>query len=141
LTETLRRIDGAGYNAYRDIEACWEFQDGMKLMIDRVQSDPFAAPSRARVSIPMRMAGFPGESFSTPTRKIALCDYLTRIFHGYVKRGGHDVHHGSNGNWHGEKGGEMTVDAPGQHVIERTSVLVSTESVEVRFTVALPARS
>ena len=35
----------------------------------------------------------------------------------------------------------MTVDAPGQHVLERTSVLVdSLGGVEARFTVALPAR-
>lgn len=43
--------------------------------------------------------------------------------------------------WGGEKGGEMTVDAPGQHVLERTSVLIdSLGGVEARFTFALPAR-
>jgi len=34
----------------------------------------------------------------------------------------------------------MTVDVPGQHVIERTSVLLDAEGVEARFTVNLPAR-
>mmetsp|Transcript_9383 Transcript_9383/g.32644 ORF Transcript_9383/g.32644 Transcript_9383/m.32644 type:complete len:469 (+) Transcript_9383:687-2093(+) len=34
----------------------------------------------------------------------------------------------------------MTVDAPGQHVVERTAVLVHDDAVEARFTVALPAQ-
>lgn len=45
------------------------------------------------------------------------------------------------GGWSGEKGGEMTVDAPGQHVLERSSVILAPDgAVEARFTVALPAR-
>lgn len=35
----------------------------------------------------------------------------------------------------------MGVDAPGQHVLERTSVIIGAQGgVEARFTVALPAR-
>lgn len=30
-----------------------------------------------------------------------------------------------SGGWQGAKGGEMTVDMPGQHVLERTSILIS----------------
>lgn len=46
-----------------------------------------------------------------------------------------------SGGWGGEKGGEMTVDLPGQHVLERTSVLLAGGGdLEARFTVALPAR-
>lgn len=40
----------------------------------------------------------------------------------------------------GAKGGELTIDSPGQHVLERTSVLVTKDTVEARFTVALPAQ-
>jgi len=87
----------------------------------------------------MRLAAIPEEAFKTKIRNVALCDYLTRVFHDHVKRGGHDVRHGG-GNWAAEKGGEMTVDAPGQHVLERTSMLVTPEWIEVRFTVALPAK-
>ena len=31
------------------------------------------------------------------------------------------------GGWKGNKGGEMTVDAPGQHVLERTSCFISSQ--------------
>ena len=30
-------------------------------------------------------------------RNVAFCDYLTRVFHELVKKGGHDLHHGSHG--------------------------------------------
>ena len=44
------------------------------------------------------------------------------------------------GGWAGAKGGEMGVNAPGQHVLERTSVRVDADGgLETRFTVALPA--
>lgn len=44
------------------------------------------------------------------------------------------------GGWGAAKGGEMGVDMPGQAILERTSVLVDAQTVEARFTVALPAQ-
>lgn len=32
-----------------------------------------------------------------------------------------------DGGWKGNKGGEMTVDVPGQHVLERTSCSISSQ--------------
>ena len=61
LEKTLGRIDGRGYKAYRDIEGAYSFP-GFWLIIDRVQGDPFAAPSRMRVRVPVGKAGFPEEA-------------------------------------------------------------------------------
>ena len=45
------------------------------------------------------------------------------------------------GGYHGSKGGVLAIDAPGQHVVERSAVSVSRAgAVECRFTVSLPAR-
>ena len=33
-----------------------------------------------------------------------------------------------SGGWHGNKGGEMTVDVPGQHVLERTACSISNQA-------------
>lgn len=38
-----------------------------------------------------------------------------------------------------KKGGNVNIDRPSQHVLERTSVLIADDAVECRFTVALPA--
>jgi predicted ABC-class ATPase len=44
-------------------------------------------------------------------------------------------------SYHGAKGGDISIDAPGQHVIERSSVMVLSDgTVEARFNINLPAR-
>lgn len=35
------------------------------LCVDKIQADPFAAPSRLHVVVPGPVAGFPAEAFST----------------------------------------------------------------------------
>ena len=39
-----------------------------------------------------------------------------------------------SGSYGGEKGGEMTVDAGGQHVLERTSVLINSQVYKILIT-------
>lgn len=65
--------------------------------------------------IQQNVAGFSPELYNTRTRKMALCDYLTRTFGSVVRRAGADVRT-QGGGWSGEKGGEMSVDQPGQYV-------------------------
>ncbi|CAN0599522.1 unnamed protein product, partial [Laminaria digitata] len=76
-------------------------------------------------------------------RKVALCDFLTRRFLAAAQQAGADQRT-QGGGWSGAKGGEITIDQPGQHVLERSSVVVSggggDGSVEARFTVAMPAK-
>lgn len=44
-------------------------------------------------------------------------------------------------SYHGAKGGDITIDAPGQHVIERSSVMILEDgTIEARFNINLPAR-
>ena len=52
---------------------------------------------------------------------------------------------GGRGGYNGEKGGAITIDCPGQHVVQRSSVVLNLAStgqanVEARFTLAMPAR-
>ncbi|RLI58429.1 MAG: hypothetical protein DRO93_09880, partial [Candidatus Thorarchaeota archaeon] len=48
LRELLSKIDGRGYKAYKDLEGEYSFPD-FHLIVDHVQSDPFAPPSACRV--------------------------------------------------------------------------------------------
>ncbi|CAM9223865.1 unnamed protein product [Pylaiella littoralis] len=146
LIDSLRRMDNRPYPAYKDTEGSWKFsgQQGMPdfmLCVDKIQADPFAAPSRLHVVVPGPVAGFPAEAFSTKVRKVALCDFLTRRFLEAARQDGADQKAGGGG-WGGAKGGEITIDEPGQHILERSSVVVheADGSVEARFTVGMPAR-
>jgi predicted ABC-class ATPase len=130
LRRVLNRIDGKGYPAYKDIRGQYEFP-GFTLLIDHVQGDPFAAPSRLRVRVPQRVAGYPPDTYSQPSRRIALADFLTRAFDTVCSQ--------SSGRRGSGKSGLIAIDRPGQQVLERTSVLVDEAAIEARFVVGLPA--
>jgi len=131
LRSTLRRIDGRGYKAYKDIQGTYDFGD-YRLLIDHVQGDPFASPSRVRVRVGQAAAKFPEDSFSVKSREIAVRDFVTRRFSDGCRRF-------CKGNRGIGKSGVIAIDSPGQEILERTSVFVNEEYVEARFVLGLPA--
>ncbi len=130
LRKILQRIDGKGYKAYKDIEGVYDFRE-YTLLIDHVQGDPFASPSRIRIQIPQNVAQFPDDTYSNKSREIALRDFLTRIFY--------EASRCCKGNRGTGNSGLIAVDRPGQEILERTSAFITTEYVEVRFVMGLPA--
>ena len=131
LRATLLNLDGASYKAYKDIRGNYDFPD-FTLIIDYVQGDPFASPSKFRVKIPQSIAKFPKQLYQSPSREIALRDYLTRQFHQVSRR--ISSHRGTG------KSGLIAIATVGQEVLERTSALIDEGFVEVRFVLGLPAR-
>ena len=131
LRRVLQRIDGRGYKAYKDIEGTYDFGE-YTLIIDHVQGDPFAAPSRMRVLIPQRAASFPRETYDNRSREVALRDFLTRRFSESIRR----FCRGGRGSG---KSGLISIDRPGQEILQRTSMFVGGEGVEARFRIGLPA--
>ncbi len=131
LRRTLERIDGRGYKAYKDIQGHYDFAD-FELIVDHVQGDPFAAPSKLRVRVPQAVAGFPREAFSSHSRQTALRDYLTRALARAAKRASSPRGTG--------KSGLIAIDTPGQEILRRTSVIVDEAIVEARFIAGLPAK-
>ena len=75
LKRILSRIDGRSYPAYKGIAGAYEFPH-FTLIIDHVQGDPFASPSRVRVRVPQTVAQFPPLLFSNKSRRIGLEGYL-----------------------------------------------------------------
>ncbi len=131
LERTLRRIDGRGYKAYKDIEGGYDFP-GFTLFIDHVQGDPFAAPSRLRARVRHSDAGFPPDTYPNRSRKTGLADFLLRLFS--RECGAADRRRGTG------KSGMVAIDRPGQEILQRTAVIVDDEGIEPRFFVGLPAR-
>ncbi len=131
LRSELIRLDNFSYKAYKDIKGSYDFQDFI-LIIERVQGDPFALPSKIRVKIPQSIAGFPQDLYQSPSREIALGDYLTREFDKYARQ--LSAYRGTG------KSGLITITSIGQEVLKRTSVSIDDNFVEARFLVGLPAR-
>ncbi len=131
LKNLLYRINGRGYKAYKDIRGEYRFEN-FTLIIDHVQGDPFASPSRLRVIVPQSTARIPQEYFNSKSREIALRDFLTRQFAHAIKRYNRDKR-GSG------KSGLIEIDTPKQEILERTSAFINNREVEARFFVGLPA--
>ena len=140
LRRGLEQLEGRPYPAYRDLEG-YEFQlnDGIVFIVQHVQSDPFAPPTRCYRTIPRHAAGFPETGFTPKPREIALRDLIARRFARDAKLAGADQRTEAGG-WQGGKGGELTIDGPGQFVLDRSAVVVTPDAIELRFTVALPAQ-
>ncbi|MDC0832336.1 ABC-ATPase domain-containing protein [Geitlerinema sp. CS-897] len=131
LYDLLLDLDNRGYKAYKDIQGQYEFPN-FTLIIDYVQGDPFASPSKLRVRVPQSVAKFPAELYNTPSRQVALRDYLTRQFDSACHRV--SQHRGTG------KSGTIAVCRMGQEVLDRTSAYINDDWLELRFVVGLPAR-
>ncbi len=132
LGKTLKKIDGKGYKAYKDIQGSYDFKD-FHLYMDYVQGDPFASPSRLRVRLTQERAGFPQELYPSKVRRVALEDYLTRVFSSAINK----VVKRNRGTG---KSGLIFIDSCGQEILERTSMVVNSSFVEARISMGLPAR-
>lgn len=132
LLQSLKRIDGKGYKAYKDIAGVYQFRD-YTLYIDYVQGDPFASPSRIRVRVPQSLARFPADFWHNKPRRIGLEDYLSRRIAAMIRKHSRGIR-GTG------KSGLMFIDAGGQEILERTAVVVNADYIEARISLGLPAR-
>ncbi|WP_195972063.1 ABC-ATPase domain-containing protein [Clostridium thermobutyricum] len=132
LRKSITKIDGRGYKAYKDLEGDWEFKDYI-LHIDHVQGDPFASPSRIRVSIKNKINKFPIELFNENHKRIALQDFLTRLFSLNINKNCSRIM-GSG------KSGIINISRCPQEILDRTAIIIDKDKIEARFEVGFPAR-
>lgn len=128
--EILRKLDGKGYKEYKKVAGSYNYGH-FTLYIDHIQGDPYASPSLCRIQIPHSVAKFPPEFYNNRSRKIALRDYISRSFALAIKKL-------TRGNRGSGNSGKIIMDAPGQEILEKTSVIFLKEAIEIRFAVGMP---
>jgi predicted ABC-class ATPase len=121
LESILVRIDGRGYKAYKEIQGRKFSFDHFELVVEHVQGDPYAAPSRLRALVPLKNSALPESALRTDARRRATRDYLARAFRAAAR-----PHQ------------ELEIDAGRQTVLDRSACLIDTESIDIRFRVDLP---
>jgi predicted ABC-class ATPase len=121
LEAILHRIDGRGYKAYKEIEGRRFRFENFDLLVEHVQGDPYAAPSKLRALVPVETAALPATALASPARRRATRDFLARAFR--AASGRHR---------------EIAIDAGRQTVLDRSACLIDAEAVELRFTIDLP---
>src|SRR5699024_2968325 len=113
LANTLHQIDGSSYGAYKRIKGTHRLTDDIELSVDRVQSDPFAPPSLIQVRVPLDVTGIAPKTLAG-AGAVAAGDHLARRVVQAIRE------HAPHG---GKTAGKLSIDTPGQQVLERTSVV------------------
>ncbi|MEX2783986.1 ABC-ATPase domain-containing protein [Streptococcus sp. H49] len=131
LRKRLLAIDGKGYGAYKSLAGSYDYPV-YRLFIDHIQADPYAPPSKLRLLLRRSAAGLPDNLLSSHNKRRAVSDFLNRSFAQAVRAHSKDI------KAVGGKG-DIAVDACGQEILDKTAVLIHPHSLEVRFTVNLPA--
>lgn len=132
LRNELQRIDGRGYKAYKDLQGQYDFNNYI-LSIDHVQGDPFASPSRIRIIINKDKAMFPEELINEDYKRIAVSDFLTRLFYFNINKFSEKIF-GSG------KSGLIAISRCPQEILDRTSIVINEDNIEARFYVGFPAK-
>lgn len=132
LKKALSLINGKSYGSYKSLSDRYDFKKYV-LSIDHVQGDPFASPSKLQIIIDQKTAKFPADLFNTSYKRIALEDYLTRLFYSNINKFSSTVF-GSG------KSGLISISRCDAEILERTSVIISPKEIQVRFEVGFPAR-
>ena len=127
LERLVERLEGMSYPAYRELKGRWRLGP-CTVIVDHVQGDPFASPSRVRVRVQHTL---PSDLIGDRDRREAAEDWLLRRF---GQRLGGGVRRGSG------KSGLMRVYTPGPEIVERSAVRIQGETIEARFQIGLPAR-
>jgi predicted ABC-class ATPase len=126
LGRLCERLDGKNYGAYRQLEGSWRL-GAVTLIVDRVQGDPFAAPSALRVRRPH---GIDPAWLSDADAIFAAEDWLLREL-------GSQLVGRERGSG---RSGALRVYSPGPEVVERSAVRIDGHDLELRLAAGLPAR-
>jgi predicted ABC-class ATPase len=133
LKRKLESINEKDYGAYQSLKGGYDYP-GFKLLIDQIPKDPYAPPHTGIYRIELKNS-FVNQFkivFNTKTSEIAFRDFLARHFHSATSR----ISKGRRGTGHS---GIITIDRPEQAILERSSVIMDEETIEVRFFIGLPA--
>ena len=132
LARDLHRIDGRPYGHYRDLRGRRYALGSGALTFEHLQGDPFAAPSRLRVDIPVAVLRLPGWARDGADARRATADFLQRALRPALA--------GAAGGAGSGRSGLLEIAAAGQEVLERTGVAVDADgAARVRLNAGLPA--
>jgi len=119
LKQKLASIDDQDYAGYQALLGTYDFSL-FKLIVQQIPKDPYAPPHT-------------GMKIGSKVQKVAFADYLARYFHDASER----ISKGIRGTGYS---GLITINQPGQTILERNSVVITDEIIEVRCFLGLPGK-
>ncbi|SDM78717.1 ABC-ATPase domain-containing protein [Sediminibacillus halophilus] len=131
LQRKLQQIDGKSYKGYKGIQGRYSFHR-YELVIDYVQGDPFASPSKIRLIVPDAYRRINPDWKENRQRKIYSEDRIARAVAKAIK---HNTMHSKGSG----KSGLIAIDSPGQEILERSSVQLDPGFTTICLSIGLPA--
>ena len=133
LHERLKAINGRDYGAYQSLLGGYDYPN-FKLAIDQIPKDPYAPPHTGIYGVQVKHhdSDFVHDLKGSKIAEVAFRDFMARQFYETTEK----VSKGRRGTGFS---GVITIDEPGQAVLERSSVVINAEFIEVRFFMGLPA--
>lgn len=132
LIKSLKSIDGQDYVNYQSLIGHYGFS-WFELIIEHIPKDPFAPPHTGlyRIRVSRSDKNIIHYNLSSKVQITAFADYIARCF-------SQACDHVSKGLRGTGFSGLISINQPGQAIIERSNVVISDDFVEVRCFLGLP---
>ena len=124
-------LEGKKAGAYRDLDGQYDFSEFI-MTFEIVQGEMKRTSARIRIRVPFTVAKFPRDVFSTPSRTMGACDYLTRLMSDSLQ----SIPKKNNRL----KDVRAVVTKPGDQIIPSSAMIIDRDAIEVRLTTTLPVQ-
>lgn len=133
LVKSLRAIDGQDYVNYQSLLGSYDFS-WFKLIVEQIPKDPFAPPHTGlyRVQFCRSDKRIINYNFSSKVQITAFSDYIARSFNQACEK----ISKGLRGTGYS---GLISINQPGQAILERNNVVITDEVIEVRCFLGMPS--
>lgn len=134
LPKKLSLIDNKDYASYQSLLGSYDFSL-FKLLIEQIPKDPYAPPHTGiyRIQVQRCDERIVNLNLTSKVQEIAFRDYLARYFYAASEK----ISKGIRGTGYS---GLITINQPGQAILERNSVIITDEIIEVRCFLGLPGK-
>ena len=132
IKQILDKIDNKDYVNYQDLLGSYDYSL-FKLIIQQIPKDPFAPPHTGIYRVQVQRSDTRIVDFNTCSKiqTIAFADYLARVFYAACEK----ISKGLRGTGYS---GLITINKPGQAILERSNVVVSNDVIEFRCFLGMP---
>lgn len=132
LKHNIKSLDKQDYANYQSLLGDYDFPL-FKLIIHQIPKDPYAPPHTGiyRIQVQRSDKRFINLKLASKVQSIAFADFLARAFYAACE----NISKGIRGTGFS---GLITINQPGQAILERNNVVISDEMIEVRCFIGLP---
>ena len=134
LKNRLKAIHGKDYGRYQSLLGNYDFSDTFRLDVHQIPKDPFAPPHTGiyRIRVDRSDKRIINFDIRSKIQAIAFRDFIARRFY----QASEEISKGRRGAGYS---GAITINPPGQAVLDRNCVVIDEQVIEIRCFLGLPA--